>query len=462
MSSTGGGSGVGGRVPVTPGTQPPSNTFTILDTKGIVQIPNGEVDDLTNADQVARAKKTLTAEQLAVFEDMLLAVNFKVVVNPNGEVVEYPNTGTGGAVNVDHKGMVHLADGSVLDLNDPDDAAIAQRALTPEQLETVTLLQRRADFKILDANGKVQIPNGEVIDLTDAEQVAHAKTVLTAEQLETLEDLMLAVNFKLEGDTFVRQDAAALHRALGPTSTTEGMSMWDEEIAEQVFGAAGFANPYNANTTENLYAQIQGTPQFQTAVAATTDYLENASGSTSVNASTTQDFITRLNGMMADFPEGNIMEVLFLVFRESIQQTNEDKKYFLIKLQEFNKMAEKISEYLSELVDKSQDLSVKSEGQKYPEKVHINVDCKTFDLSTLDKNGNLCTTSTDTKSLDRAGLNDTIKEVESMQETVRNKRQMASTAFQNFDQKANQLYNLMASVLKSLNEMRSGTTRNMM
>jgi methyl-accepting chemotaxis protein len=60
------------------------------------------------------------------------------------------------------------------------------------------------------------------------------------------------------------------------------------------------------------------------------------------------------------------------------------------------------------------------------------------------------------------GLNDTIKEVESMQETVRNKRQMASTAFQNFDQKANQLYNLMSSVMKAMNEMRMGTVRNML
>jgi hypothetical protein len=59
-------------------------------------------------------------------------------------------------------------------------------------------------------------------------------------------------------------------------------------------------------------------------------------------------------------------------------------------------------------------------------------------------------------------LSDTIKEVESMQETVRNKRQMASTAFQNFDQKASQLYNLLSSVMKAMNEMRMGTVRNML
>jgi len=39
---------------------------------------------------------------------------------------------------------------------------------------------------------------------------------------------------------------------------------------------------------------------------------------------------------------------------------------------------------------------------------------------------------------------------------------MASTAFQNFDQKSNQLYNLISSVMKAMNEMRKGTVRNML
>lgn len=66
------------------------------------------------------------------------------------------------------------------------------------------------------------------------------------------------------------------------------------------------------------------------------------------------------------------------------------------------------------------------------------------------------------KQQDRKGLKNALKEVESMQEQVRNKRQMASTAFQNFDQKLNQQYNLLSSVLKALNEMRMGAVRNMM
>ncbi|MEO1173473.1 MAG: hypothetical protein AAFX94_15680, partial [Myxococcota bacterium] len=116
----------------------------------------------------------------------------------------------------------------------------------------------------------------------------------------------------------------------------------------------------------------------------------------------------------------------------------------------------------SELVEESQALSSKAAGAKYPEKVTHPVTVKTFDTSTLNKDGKMVQLTGETKTLDRAGLNDTIKDVESMQETIRNKRQMASTAFQNFDQKANQLYNLMSSVLKVMNEMRSGTTRNML
>jgi hypothetical protein len=55
----------------------------------------------------------------------------------------------------------------------------------------------------------------------------------------------------------------------------------------------------------------------------------------------------------------------------------------------------------------------------------------------------------------RGDLNESIKDVESMQESERNKRQMATTAFQNFEQKANQLYNLMISVAKTVGEMRA-------
>ncbi|MCJ7526115.1 MAG: hypothetical protein MUP71_12970 [Candidatus Aminicenantes bacterium] len=66
------------------------------------------------------------------------------------------------------------------------------------------------------------------------------------------------------------------------------------------------------------------------------------------------------------------------------------------------------------------------------------------------------------KKLNSGKLNDIIKEVESMQETNRNKRQMASTAFENFDQNANHLFNLLSSVMKGMNEMSMGIGRNIL
>lgn len=44
-----------------------------------------------------------------------------------------------------------------------------------------------------------------------------------------------------------------------------------------------------------------------------------------------------------------IMETLFLVFRESIEETNKDKQYFLTKLKMYNDMGEALSDYLKEL-----------------------------------------------------------------------------------------------------------------
>jgi hypothetical protein len=38
-------------------------------------------------------------------------------------------------------------------------------------------------------------------------------------------------------------------------------------------------------------------------------------------------------------PNGNIMEILFSIFKESIQETNEDKKYYLAKLASLNKVS---------------------------------------------------------------------------------------------------------------------------
>ena len=47
-------------------------------------------------------------------------------------------------------------------------------------------------------------------------------------------------------------------------------------------------------------------------------------------------------------------DLLSFVFRESIHETNQDRAYFLSKIQMFNKIAEGLSDYLGDLVDASQ------------------------------------------------------------------------------------------------------------
>lgn len=60
-------------------------------------------------------------------------------------------------------------------------------------------------------------------------------------------------------------------------------------------------------------------------------------------------------------PHGNIMEVLFLVFSEAIESTNEDKRYFLEKLGMHNDVGQAIQDYLNQLSENVLSLSERVE-----------------------------------------------------------------------------------------------------
>jgi len=47
-------------------------------------------------------------------------------------------------------------------------------------------------------------------------------------------------------------------------------------------------------------------------------------------------------------------------------------------------------------------------------------------------------------------------------EDVKNSRQEASTAFKNFDQKANVLFELLSRIMKNMKEMNAGLGRNLL
>ena len=65
-------------------------------------------------------------------------------------------------------------------------------------------------------------------------------------------------------------------------------------------------------------------------------------------------------------------------------------------------------------------------------------------------------------TLDADSLAAEIREMEDQMEEIRNQREEAATAFENFDQKANQLYSTLAEILKNTMDMESATIRNLL
>ena len=64
--------------------------------------------------------------------------------------------------------------------------------------------------------------------------------------------------------------------------------------------------------------------------------------------------------------------------------------------------------------------------------------------------------------LSRDELSALLEDIENAQETIRTRRQLGSTAFQDSNQKLNQAYNMLSSIMESMNEMRMGAIRNML
>jgi hypothetical protein len=317
--------------------------------------------------------------------------------------------------------------------------------------------------------GSAPPPEGEIsstqapLEGAAAAEVAAAKAGAEAEGAEESEaakavkaEIKAGIDKDIGTDSVVRKVEISL---TGPQSSAAPTDDVTHDDIVKIFQGQIGVNPYNEATSEKLHGEIKTTASYQSAVGSLQNFLENP------NAANQSEFMSRMKGLASEFPHGNIMEVLFLIFKDSIKEVNEDKKYFLKKLMMYNDMAEGLSEYLQELLPASDELGKKIAAAKSEDAgmQTVSVDIKNFDLTTTGSDGKLQQIGpTKTENMNQFSLSNRIKEVESMQETVRNKRQMASTAFQNFDQKTNQLYNLLSSVLKGMGEMRMSTTRNML
>lgn len=99
------------------------------------------------------------------------------------------------------------------------------------------------------------------------------------------------------------------------------------------------------------------------------------------------DFAEHMKSLSQKFPDGNVMEWLFLVFRESIEGTSEDKKFFIEKLIKYNSMGEAFSEYLQIINDRANELeNIKQEEPGSDSKQEVqDVPNEKIDLTTTTK-----------------------------------------------------------------------------
>ena len=153
-------------------------------------------------------------------------------------------------------------------------------------------------------------------------------------------------------------------------------------------------------------------------------------------------------------PQHDVQAILFMVFRESIQQTNADKRYWLGRLQDMNKISEALGDYLKQLND----------GLTSGQGCNDDSGPQDADLRVLDPDHRMLAEQI---VKERAWLNGvdgikrTIRQLQQMEGQVRQRRGVISTQFENANQKSTQYTNMLSSVLKTMKEMESGVIRNL-
>ena len=152
--------------------------------------------------------------------------------------------------------------------------------------------------------------------------------------------------------------------------------------------------------------------------------------------------------------QNDAMATLFMVFRESIQEANADKAYFLSRLQEMNQIAEALGDYLRELNDglaSGQGCGEDSGPQEADLRV-LDSDHRKLAEQILEERAWL-------SGVD--GIKRTIRQLQQMESQVRQRRGVVSSQFENANQKSTQLMNMLSTVMKTMNEMASGVIRNL-
>ncbi|MBC8145060.1 MAG: hypothetical protein H7X80_05700 [bacterium] len=151
--------------------------------------------------------------------------------------------------------------------------------------------------------------------------------------------------------------------------------------------------------------------------------------------------------------------LLYLVMRESIKQMQEDKKFYLAKLNAHNEAAKALSDELVELTAASASLAAAEKGPEEDNAPCTLPACVQFkakyDAILAKRRASGLPSKPLAAIRTRGDLSQRMRELEAQQEEIRNKRTQDQTAFQNFDQKTNQLMNMLSSIVKEMADMRS-------
>jgi uncharacterized protein YukE len=165
------------------------------------------------------------------------------------------------------------------------------------------------------------------------------------------------------------------------------------------------------------------------------------------NLKANDDFTTVLEESVSERKSGDVMQQLFDVFRTSLEDMREDKAYFLTRLTTMNDIADAMGKYLETLVDTFEDTEDEDKEDDSANKVmlgHASMQLKKAAAPL------------------QSALDAIDKVAQETSETGGKGKSPFHSAFKNFDQKANQLFNILSTIMKATKEMRSAVTRNIL
>lgn len=135
--------------------------------------------------------------------------------------------------------------------------------------------------------------------------------------------------------------------AVAASSQTEEINAELLTLVAAPFERAYGDNPFDETQLEQIArreSRVRALPGFAETVAAGQRAVAEPS-----DRELAREFGSRLSGLVQASGPENILATLFFVFKESIAEENETKRYWLNKLEEANRLGEAMAEYLEEI-----------------------------------------------------------------------------------------------------------------